>query len=122
MADLPSAVFDTGVILQAALNPRGPAAATFAAMEQGKVEVYLSPRLRAEVEAILNYPEVRRKHPHLTDALAQAILHRLDEKTLLLHYTSRHIEYPRDPNDEPSLNLAIEVKANYLASRDQDML
>ncbi len=31
-------------------------------------------------------------------------------------------DYPRDPNDEPFLNLAIEVEADYLISRDPDLL
>lgn len=31
-------------------------------------------------------------------------------------------EYPRDPQDEPFLNLAIEVEADYLISRDPDLL
>jgi predicted nucleic acid-binding protein len=31
-------------------------------------------------------------------------------------------EYPRDPNDEPFLNLSIEVEADYLISRDNDLL
>ncbi len=30
-------------------------------------------------------------------------------------------EYPRDPDDEPYLNLAIEVESDYLISRDADL-
>ena len=29
---------------------------------------------------------------------------------------------PRDPKDEPYINLAIEMKADYLVSRDHDLL
>jgi predicted nucleic acid-binding protein len=31
-------------------------------------------------------------------------------------------EYPRDPNDERYVNLAITVQADYLVSRDNDIL
>ena len=34
----------------------------------------------------------------------------------------KHFTYPRDPDDEPYLNLAIEVSADYLISRDNDLL
>jgi len=34
----------------------------------------------------------------------------------------RYVEYARDPDDEPVLNLAIHVKADYLVARDKDLL
>ena len=34
----------------------------------------------------------------------------------------KHFNYPRDPKDEPYLNLAIEAKARFLVSRDKDIL
>ncbi len=36
--------------------------------------------------------------------------------------TKSYIQFPRDPNDEPILNLAIQVKADYLVERDRDLL
>jgi predicted nucleic acid-binding protein len=32
-----------------------------------------------------------------------------------------HFEFPRDPADEPYLNLAIEAKADYVITRDKDL-
>jgi predicted nucleic acid-binding protein len=43
-------------------------------------------------------------------------------KGTYLRNVKRWIEYPRDPSDEPFLNLAIEVQADYLISRDPDLL
>ena len=43
----------------------------------------------------------------------------LDEG-LYLRRVPQHFTYPRDPKDEPQLNLAIEVKADYIVSRDKD--
>lgn len=34
----------------------------------------------------------------------------------------RAFEYPRDPTDEPYINLAIAAHAKYLVSRDKDLL
>jgi predicted nucleic acid-binding protein len=35
---------------------------------------------------------------------------------------SRSIRYPRDPDDEPFINLALVSEARYLVSRDKDLL
>lgn len=41
---------------------------------------------------------------------------------IYLRQVGQHFSYSRDPDDEPYLNLAIEVKADYLVSRDNDLL
>lgn len=33
-----------------------------------------------------------------------------------------YIQYPRDPKDEPVLNLAIQEQVNFLVTRDNDLL
>lgn len=38
------------------------------------------------------------------------------------YVVKKRFDYPRDPDDEPYLNLAIEVGADYLISRDNDLL
>lgn len=35
---------------------------------------------------------------------------------------ARCVDYPRDPDDEPYLNLAIEAGAEFLVTRDRDLL
>ncbi len=47
---------------------------------------------------------------------------RLQEKATFIGQVPRHFLYPRDPKDEKYLNLAIEVAAAYLVSRDKDLL
>lgn len=46
----------------------------------------------------------------------------LSYKGLYVRAVGKHFAYPRDPDDEPYLNLAIEVEADYLISRDHDLL
>ena len=44
------------------------------------------------------------------------------EKATLLDDVLEHFMYARDPKDEKYVNLAIEVAATYLVSRDNDLL
>ena len=51
-----------------------------------------------------------------------ALIQLLSYKGRYLRTVLEHFTYPRDPKDEPQLNLAIEVQADYLISRDNDLL
>ena len=121
-APKPAAVFDTGIVLQAAINPLGPAAAALDQFDQEKVTVYLSPRLRSEWEDVLMRPSVRAKNPQITDAQVEAALQRFDARAIMVPNPPIYVMYPRDPDDEPVINLAIHVKAKYLVTRDRDLL
>lgn len=118
----PAAVFDTGIVLQAALNPAGPAAAALEQFDRGLVTLYVSPRLRSEWEDVLTRPAVRARNPQLTDAQVEAALMRFDAHAVMVANPPSYILYPRDPNDEPVINLAIHVRARYLVTRDRDLL
>jgi len=115
-------VYDTVVVLQAALNPDGPAARAVRLMDEGRVEVFVSNRLRSEYEETLSDPVVRSRFPHLTDERVQAILGRFDALAQRIPNPPRRIEFPRDPEDEPVLNLAVQVGADFILSRDRDLL
>jgi putative PIN family toxin of toxin-antitoxin system len=118
----PIAVFDTGIMLQAAINPAGPAASALDQFDQEKVTVYLSPRLRSEWEDVLMRPSLRAKNPQITDAQVEAALQRFDARAIMVPNPPTYLVYPRDPDDEPVINLAIHVKASYLVTRDRDLL
>ena len=77
-------VFDTGVFVQAALRPTGPAAACLSRVDAGRIMLLVS-------------------EAGLQDAPSR-------------------FRFPRDPDDEHILNLALEVGARYLVSRDNDLL
>lgn len=117
-----SAVFDTGVILQAVLNIRGPAAQALALLDEGKIRLFMSSRIRSEIEAVLYRPAIRAKNPLLTDEIILAVLNRLDTKAIRLDNPPVIVTYSRDPKDEPILNLAIYVEAEVIVSRDNDLL
>ena len=49
------------------------------------------------------------------------MLRRLIEKARLVTVIRTYMEFPRDPNDEPILNLAIQEQADYIIARDKDL-
>lgn len=122
MAENKKVVPDTGFILQATLNPSGPANALLHRLESEDFEIYLSPQTREEIEEVLSRPTIRAKYPRLEDGRAEAMLQRLDESARLVTVIRRYVELPRDPGDEPVLNLAIQEQADYLIARDKDLL
>ena len=112
---------DTGFILQATLNPSGPANAALLVLEMEEYEIYLSPQVREEIEDVLNRPAIRAKYPKLGDGRVEAMLQRLDVKSHLVTVIRTYMEFPRDPDDEPLLNVAIQEKADYILARDKDL-
>jgi len=122
MDDRPGVVLDAGVVLQAALRPRGPAGGVVSLLDRSLFTLYVSAEGLVEFADILARPEIRRKNPHLTDELAAAILTRVRAYSILVTNVPVHFRYPRDPDDEHVINLAIEAKLRYLVSRDNDLL
>lgn len=122
MPDKYLAVFDTNIFLQALASRGGPAVKCLDYFEQGKVMIAVSRATLAEVEEVLSRSQLRLKYPLLTYERIAKLIDRLLYRGMYLRRVSQHFIYPRDPKDEPQLNLAIEAKADFLISRDHDLL
>ena len=116
------AVFDAMVFLQAGANPTGPSGACFAHVRSGRLALITSPATVAELRGLLARPNIRRKFPHLTDEVAEGLVAEIERISSSIVDVPRVFEYPRDPKDEPYINLAIAADADYLTSRDKDLL
>ncbi len=71
---------------------------------------------------MLTRPRTLRRFPLLSPESVEAFLCNTESKAVLLTAVPRAEALPRDPKDEPYLNLALAAKANYLVSRDRDLL
>jgi putative PIN family toxin of toxin-antitoxin system len=117
-----TAVFDCMMYLQAATNRQGAAGACLALVEDGHVRLLASSAILEEVEDVLHRPKIRAAFPKLTDdhvaAFAEQVreLAQIDDDVPAVH------SLPRDPDDEPYLNLALTKQASFLVSRDKDLL
>jgi putative PIN family toxin of toxin-antitoxin system len=114
------AVFDCNVFLQAVVREKSVAAECLRLVEKGLVRLYVSKEILAEVEDVLNRPEIRYHFQTLTDELVEAFLLRLQKVSQLVRRVPKTFSYSRDPDDEPYINLVAE--ADYLVSRDKDLL
>jgi len=119
----PRAVFDCGVFLQAFLSGTGPASACLDSAESGYVDLIVSSEILSEVREVLLRPEIRSRRPlTLRGPLVDAFLERLSGISTMFAAPPRIFEYPRDPDDEVYINLAIASGARYLVARDKDLL
>jgi putative PIN family toxin of toxin-antitoxin system len=118
----PRAVFDCMVFLQATASPTGPAARCLLAVDEGRLELVVSDDILREVRDVLNRPSVRAKNSRINDETVRELLERVGRKAVQLADVPTAYPYPRDPKDEPYLNLAIASGATHLVTRDNDLL
>jgi putative PIN family toxin of toxin-antitoxin system len=115
-------IFDTVAIVQSVINPKGAAGKCLAYFHAGEISVAVSRATLKEVKDVLSRPALRKRFQQITDEKVAWLTDKLLEDGLYLRNVPHHFTYPRDPKDEPYLNLAIEVQAHYLVSRDNDLL
>jgi len=108
--------------VQAAANLQGPAARLLDLLDEGKIKLYVSKLILAEARFVLTRPDVRATLRNLTDIAVEALFERLTQRATLIRQVPNRFVYRRDPKDEPYINLAIATKADYLVSRDNDLL
>jgi putative PIN family toxin of toxin-antitoxin system len=116
------AVFDCMVFLQAAARRESPAAACLLLVELGAVELCLSEAIMNEIQEVLARVLVRQRFPVLTNELVGEFLNAIEKRSVVVQGVPLVFPYERDPKDEPYINLAIATAANYLVSRDTDLL
>lgn len=82
----------------------------------------MSDELLQEIRDVLTRPEIRRKNARYTDQDIEILVDRLERIGKLIADLPAHFRYERDPGDEHLIDLAIEANAEYLVSRDKDLL
>ena len=116
------AVFDCNVYLQAAARPLSPSAACLRLAEEGLVLLYVSEDVLVEVSEVLRCPAIQKRFPELTNEDINKFLERVKGFAKLVKKVPAKFSYPRDVDDEIYINLAVEAEADFLVSRDKDLL
>ena len=110
------------ILLQAAARPLGPAAECLRLVKARRLELFLSPEIVAEVRDVLTRPRTLKKFPALTPEAVGLFLEDVQMQAAILDQVPHSFSLPRDPKDEPYLDLALASGAKYLVSRDRDLL
>ncbi len=71
---------------------------------------------------MLSRPELQQNFSLLTEDSKAALLQQLHDHAVLIHNVPETFRYPRDPDDEIYVNLALIVNARYLVTYDNDLL
>ena len=118
----PDVVFDCNVFLQAISRANGPASQALRLVERSVVTLHVSKPIIRELRAILAYPEIRERNPQLTDDVVTTFVNRLLFRGILSREVPSVFTLSRDPDDAPYVDLAAAVSADYLVTRDRDLL
>ena len=87
-------------------------------IENGKARLFFSEELIQEFLTIAKRPKLQK---YFTDKDIEHLLHTFDNFGILIKVTSQ-IKLCRDYEDNFLLNLAVDSKADYLATGDKDLL
>jgi len=118
----PSVVFDCNVFVQGMLNPHGIAAKCWRLVETEQIALFVSEEILREIADVLHRPAFQKLSANFTLERVQAFLDIISERAICLRNIPEEYRYPRDPKDEPYLNLAVVARADYVVSYDNDLL
>ena len=115
------AVLDVNTLVSAVINvPLSVSRAIYQHFIQKHFELITSPSLIEELEDVLNRDHVMKLHKR-SPAELQKFISQLAKLSLVVPETTE-IEIVRDPDDDKIIAAAIEGKADYIVSRDRDLL
>ncbi len=110
------------IFLQAAARPMGPAAALLELVEIGALDLLVSDVCIEELREVLTRPSLQRKFPSLTISAVRDFLDRIQACSVYSVNIANVFVLDRDPKDAKYVDLAIATKADFLVTRDKDLL
>ena len=119
---MPKVVLDSTILVSAFLTSGGISRELLQEAQAGEVGICLSEEILEETQRVLlDYPRIRKRHRYtdesvleyvgLLQVVAQMITELLDIKGIV-----------RDPNDDMVIACAMKAKAEYIVTRDKDLL
>lgn len=116
------AVFDCNIFWQIFFSATGTGSRCWELVTSERVELIISHDVLDEVRDVLTRPETRSRFAKATSENVDIFIEEVIENATFVAVVEKRFEYPRDPKDEPYINLAVQTEAHYIVSRDKDLL
>ena len=117
-----SAVFDTNIFIQAILSETGPGNACAEELFAGRIIVFVHPEILAEIDDFLLRTCVREKYRQVSRFRTADLVRKIRKFGTWVPSVERVFELDRDPSDALFIDLSIAKNAEFLVSRDKDLL
>ncbi|MEZ5429463.1 MAG: putative toxin-antitoxin system toxin component, PIN family [Pyrinomonadaceae bacterium] len=88
----------------------------------GQVELIVSPYVLEKIRDVLTRPETRERFAQATEEKVAVFIEEIIDFATFIPSVPKNFEFSRDPKDEPYINLAAQEEADYIVSRDKDLL
>jgi uncharacterized protein len=115
------AVFDCNVLIQATTKSRNTASACFRLVENKIIELFVTENTLLELEDVLNRDYIKERF-RFTDEVIKDFLSKVRKLAVVLKSVPKVFSLPRDVDDEEYINLAVKCGADYIVTRDNDLL
>lgn len=115
-------VLDTNVFVSSLLVKKGLPAQVLNAWRKRRYLLAISPALIAEIQAVLNYPRIRRKYMLHDEDIEQLITLLKQDALLVPGNAGVTGVIPDDPKDDMVLACALDAQADFIVSGDSHLL
>lgn len=113
------ALLDSNVWVSAFLKPSGPPGQVIDSWQRGDFSVVTSFFQLAEISEVLNRPRLRKKFRYTSEG-GDTFVRLISSRSAIVE-TSAKVKICRDPDDDEILEAAINGRAQYLVTRDDDL-
>ena len=118
---MPKAVLDSTVLVSAFLSRTGVSRHLLQFVNQEDVGFYVSDQILVETQRVLNYERLRKRYPYDDEDIV-SYLQLITSIAQVVNPVSSIEGVVRDPNDDMILACSVEAKAQYIVSREKDLL
>lgn len=116
------AVFDCNIFIQALLNPKSAAAKCLDLAREQRFDLFVSKSTLDEFRDVIFRPKILAKLRDADINQIEAFIEDILKISEYLKTTPKIFIFERDPKDEIIIDLAVACEADYIVSRDNDLL
>lgn len=122
MTKRPLVIYDCNIFWRALFSPLGLGHKCIQLIADATVLHFTSDETLKEIEDVLTRPETFKKFPTIGAEEIETFIASIVLRSTHISKAPSAFKLPRDPKDEPYIDLAAAVEADFLVTTDKDML